>query len=193
MDNFYYNLLNIGKEKLADQKYFDIVNRIIEEETNNLKIDNYDLKQMRKIISTNIDFRLQELNISSKIINTKTLFNIFEHQFIISSYINLEGKINYVLIDPTYVQFINKNEYDYKTVTPVDILKKEEKGKKLLDNLLCLGFSIIDDDDIKLYISSILYGTDMFYEFTDKEINVTINDLIMKGRYNENNIKWNNK
>lgn len=176
MDRFYYDLLNIGKKKMDDKDYFEILNRVILEETAFMKKDNPSLDFVCKIISTKINCRLKELNFDTKIINTKELYDMFEHQFVISSYIDLNDEVNYILIDPTYSQFINKNEYNFKTLTSADFLGKTKEGKIMLDSLLCLGFYKIDDNDLKRYIASIMYEDDI------NKIDITINDLILERR-----------
>lgn len=176
MDRFYYDLLNIGKKKTNVLDYTNLLNRIIEEETSYMKVDNPTLDRVCKVVSTNINDRLKELNIDSKIINTKELYDMYEHQFILSSFIDLDNNINYYLIDPTYSQFKDKGEYNFKAIYPTDILSKTEEGTKLLDNLMCLGYSKIEDNDLKRYIGSLMYETDI------NKIDIEISDLVLERR-----------
>ena len=174
MDRFYYDLLNIGKKKTNDTEFNNKLNRIIEEETELSKKINPDLDRLCKVISININDRLKDLNIDSKIINTKNIYDMYEHQFVLSSYIDQNDNVNYVLIDPTYSQFKDKGEYAFKAIYPTDVLSKSEEGKILLDNLMCLGYSKIDDNDLKRYIGSIMYEEDI------NKIDITINDLVLE-------------
>ena len=87
MDRFYYDLLNIGKKKTSELDYTNLLDRIIKEETSYMRIENPTLDRVCKVVSTNINDRLKELNIDSKIINTKKLYDMYEHEFILSSFI----------------------------------------------------------------------------------------------------------
>lgn len=176
MDRFYYDLLNIGKKNKTDLEYSKLIDRIIKEETKLIKKDNPDMDRMCKVVSININSRLKDLNFDSKIINTRDLYDMYEHQFVLSSYIDQDDNINYVLIDPTFAQFSNKNEYDFKVLTATDFLGKTVEGKKLLTNLLCNGFSKINDNDLKRYIGSIMYESDI------NKIDITITDLVLERR-----------
>lgn len=176
MDRFYYDLLNIGKKKTSELDYTNLLNRIIEEETSYIKYKNPTLDRVCKVVSININDRLKELNIDSKIINTKELYDMYEHQFILSSFIDLDNNINYYLIDPTYSQFKDKGEYAFDAIYPTDILSKTEEGKKLLDSLMCLGYSKIEDNDLKRYIGSLMYESDI------NKIDIKVSDLVLERR-----------
>lgn len=168
MDRFYYDLLNIGKKKTSNLDYTNLLNRIIEEETSYIKRENPTLDRVCKVVSTNINNRLKELNIDSKIINTKEIYDMYEHQFVLSSFVDLDNNINYYLIDPTYSQF--------KDIYPTDILKRTIEGKKLLDSLMCLGYSKIEDNDLKRYIGSLMYESDI------NKIDIRVSDLVLERR-----------
>ena len=174
MDRFYYDLLNIGKNKIDEKEYINILDKIIKEETDYIKIDNPTLDRVCKIVSTNINDRLKKENIDSKIINTKNIYDMYEHEFVLSSFIDLDNNVTYYLIDPTYSQFMDKGEYDFKAIYPPDILKKDDEGKKLLNNLLEYGYSKVNDNDIKRYIGSLLFEEDI------NKIDVNISDLILE-------------
>lgn len=168
MDRFYYDLLNIGKKKMDEPKYTKLLNRIIDEETNYMRIENPTLDRVCKVVSTNMNDRLKELNINSKIINTKELYDMYEHEFILSSFIDLDNNINYFIIDPSYSQFKNTNiEYT---------LNKTIEGKNLLNSLMCLGYSKIEDNDLKRYIGSLMCESDI------NKIDITISDLVLERR-----------
>lgn len=172
MDSFYYDLLNIGKKKLTEEEYLNNIKNVIEKETKISKEYNSDLDRLCKVISINSS--LKDLNIDSKIINTKDLYDMYEHQFIISSYKDEQDNINYYLIDPTYSQFKHKDEYDFDVVYPTDILKSSIEGQELLNNLLTLGYSKIDDNLFKRYIGSIMYEEDI------NKIDINISDIILE-------------
>lgn len=174
MDSFYYNLLNIGKKNLTEEEYINNIVDVIKKETEISRKYNKDLERLCKVISTNINSHLKELNIDSKIVNTKELFNAYEHQFILSSYKDKDNNINYYLIDPTYSQFKHKDEYDFDVIYPSDILNKTNEGKELLNNLLNNGYSKINDNDLKRYIGSILYEEDI------NKIDISISNIILE-------------
>ena len=174
MDSFYYNLLNIGKKSMSEDEYLNKIKEVIDDETKLSKEYNENLDRLCKVISTNINSHLKDLNIDSKIVNTKDLFNIYEHQFIISSYMDNDSNINYYLIDPTYSQFKHKDEFDFEAIYPADILNKTEEGKLLLNNLLNSGYSKINDNDLKRYIGSIMYEEDI------NKIDITIEDIMLE-------------
>jgi len=176
VDRFYYDLLNIGKKKTSELDYINLLNRIIDEETSYMKLENPTLDRVCKVVSTNINERLKELNFDSKIINTRKIYDMYEHQFVLSSFIDLDNNVNYYLIDPTYSQFRNKGEYAFEAIYPTDILSETEEGKKLLDSLMCLGYSKIEDDDLKRYIGSLMYESDI------NKIDITISDLVLERR-----------
>lgn len=175
MDNFYYDLLNIGKPKMTEKEYIDKIKNVINEETKLSKEYNPNLERLCKVISTNINSHLKELNIDSKIINTTDLYDMYEHQFIISSYKDDNNNLNYYLIDPTYTQFKHKNN-DYHNIYPTDILCSSKEGIVLGTNLTKKGYSKIDDNDLKRYIGSILLEPDI------NKINLTIEDIILERR-----------
>ena len=144
MDSFYYNLLNIGKQKQEYSDYIKVIDRIVKEETKELKQYSDNLECLCKVVSNNINLRLKELNYDTKIVNTKELYGIYEHEFVLSSYVDNQNNINYILIDPTYIQFKNNNltlinleEY------PTEVLKKTPQGINLLNNLTSLVSNLI--------------------------------------------------
>lgn len=174
MDKFFYDLLNIRKSNMSYDDYSNILNKIIEEEVSTSKKDNPNLDLLCKVISNNIYLRLKEERIDSKIVNTKELLDIYEHQFVLSSYVDLDDNINYILIDPTYNQFRHKDEYDFEVIYPVDILNESIEGTNLLNNLLRQGYSKIDDNDLKRYIGSLMYERDI------NKIDITISDIVFE-------------
>lgn len=152
MDNFYYNLLNIGNKKLNKEEYFKLISKVINEEVEPFIETSPDLSRLCIIISRNINSKLKELRVDSKIVNTTDLYDMYEHQFILSSYED-NGVIKHVLIDPTFIQFRHKNN-DYEHLLPIDILLNNG-GTILASNLIKKGYSEINDIDLKRYIASI--------------------------------------
>ena len=174
MDRFYYDLLNIDKKKTDEKEYTNILDKIIKEEKDDYKTKYENLDRLCKFMANNIKYKLKKEKIDSKIINTKNIYDMYEHEFVLSSFIDLDNNLTYYLIDPTYSQFMDKGEYSFKAIYPPDILKKDENGKILLNNLLEYGYSKIDDNDIKRYIGSLLYEEDI------NKIDVNISDLYLE-------------
>lgn len=175
MDKFYYDLLNIGQNNLDKEKYFKIIKEVIEAEAEIYRDDNPNLERLCKFVSTNINSNLTDKRISSKIVNTKELYDMYEHQFVISSFVD-NNEINYILIDPTFTQF-RPRPNDLDCVSPIGILLESKEGTKLCIDLVRHGYSKINDDDLKRYIASIMLEKDI------SKIDVTIDDIILERRH----------
>lgn len=172
MDSFYYNLLNIGKKSIKEEEYLNIIKEIVGEVS---KSYHNDLDGLCKFISIDISDRLKQKNIDANIINTKDLYDMYEHQFVISSFIDELNNINYYLIDPTYIQFRHKDEYDFEVLYSADFLEKTDK--KLFDDLFKDGYSKINNNDLKCYIGSLMYEEDI------NKIDLNIEDIILERRH----------
>lgn len=188
MDNFYASLLNIGglpnKEEL-----FKNIEDVLNTEIEPLKEDNPKLYLLCKIVSILVYNGLKDRGIKSKIVRTNELYDMYEHHFVISSYTD-NDETKYVLIDPTFIQF-QPSSNDFHNILPVEILG--ETRRKLALNLIKHGYSKIDDEDLKEYITSIYMSQK--YEKTDKKIdeiifdeeysnfNYTIDDIMLERRH----------
>lgn len=174
MDKFYYDLLNIGNQKTKEQ-YFKIVKDVIEAEAEIYRDDNPRLDRLCKFVSNNIKVSLSDRGVNSKIVNTNELYDMYEHHFVISSYMD-DNQVKYILIDPTFTQFRHQNN-DYHNIYPVDMLCETKEGIKLAYNLLKRGYSPINDDDLKRYIASIKLEKDI------SNMDITIDDIMLERRH----------
>lgn len=173
MDKFYYDILNIGNN-LTKEQYLKKIKEVIEAEAEIYRDDNPRLDRLCKFVSNNINIALTDRHINSKIVNTGELYDMYEHQFVISSYVD-EDKVYYILIDPTFTQFRHQGN-DFHNIYPVDILAESKEGTKLAFNLIKRGYSPINDDDLKRYIASIMLEKDI------SKIDITIDDIMLERR-----------
>lgn len=178
MDSFYYNLLNIGKEKQDSNSFYKTISKIIEEEITPIRQNNSNLEGLCKYVSNNINLRLKELNFDSKIVNLKEEFGLYDHEFILTSYVDLNDEINYILIDPTYSQFVKKEHSIVNKLEefPSCVLERTEDGKEMLKQLLCVNYIKINDDDLKRYIGSFMNESDI------NNLDFNISDIILERR-----------
>lgn len=178
MNEFYESILNIRKcdKKVVIENIFNIVLDELDDVTSYVN----NMEGLCKVLSNNVKCRLDEEKISNKIINIKDLGTDVEHEFIIANFKDLDNKINYILIDPTYRQFLKREGKPlHFDEWPSTLL--EESNSELLESLLNLGFSEINSESFKNYINS--FGIN--YEFEDV--------ILDKGDINETNFKNNKK
>lgn len=174
MNEFYESILNIRKydKEVVIKNIFNIVLDELADVTSYVN----DMEGLCKVLSNNVKCRLDEEKINNKIINIKDLGSNIEHEFIIANFKDLENKTNYILIDPTYRQFIKR---DVKPLHFSDwpATHLEKTNEVLLESLLNLGFSEINSETFKNYINSF----EIDYEFDDV--------ILGKGDINETDFK----
>ncbi len=155
MDNFYESLLYLkyyDKEKVLKE-----INKIITEELDDVMEYASDLEGLCKVLSNNVKCRLDELNIQNKKVNIKEIGSNIEHEFVLGMFKDKSKNTNYILIDPTYRQFVKKYEILNKlNEWPATLL--EQSNNELLNNLLNSGCSEIDSNSFNNYINS--FGID---------------------------------
>lgn len=169
-ESFYYDILNINKR----ENKLDKIKEIVKNNKQEIKYTD----GFCKVMTNNIGVDLKEANIAFKTIKTTDIFEGYEHHFIIAYY-KKEEELEYILIDPTYKQFIkDKNQ---KLIAgfeewPGVTLEKTKKGLNLSKNLLLNGYCIVNNEDILLYLKS----------FSRKEDNVVFNisDIIINNHKN---------
>jgi hypothetical protein len=150
MNDFYYDLININKKR--EDRFFDIKNII------NKSKEDLGLKEnsdgLCKIAANNISCDLDEAGINHYVINTLDLGSHYEHVFVVAIYKTIN--LNYVLIDPTFIQFVATNNLllAFKK-WPSDVLIETTEGKSLLDNLLEDGVSLVSNDSFSSYLDSL--------------------------------------
>lgn len=156
MDNFYASLLNIGglpnKEEL-----FKNIEDVLNTEIEPLKEDNPKLYLLCKIVSILVYNGLKDRGIKSKIVRTNELYDMYEHHFVITSYMDNNGT-KYVLIDPTF------NQFDCSNVSELEY------------NLSTKSYSIVNNDDIKKYFSLINLKNDKLKK------DISLDDIMLERR-----------
>lgn len=160
MNEFYESILNIKKynKEIVMKK----INEIILEEINNVAIYVNNMEGLCKELSNNIKYRLDDEKIKNIKVNIRNLGAKTEHEFLIASFKNQDGNINYLLIDATYSQFNVKKEKPLHFSTwPTERLEKT--NRELLNSLLKKGFTEINEETFKNYINSF----EIDYNFED--------------------------
>ena len=132
LNSFYYKISNINKSN-----NIEIIEQVIEVIKLFMQENDIDSLRMCKVFSNLIYNELTSRNVACKIINTKELFGCYEHEFVIAHFYK-DDKINYVLIDLTYSQFVTKG------IT-----------NELLYSLLNNGYCLVDDSVLDNYLFSI--------------------------------------
>lgn len=155
LEKFYYRILNIKDSTLEEKEIKSIIKTVIEEELS--KVENYTetLEGLCKVVSSNILASLEEKGIEASLFNTQDLLGIKEHIAIIASYL-YKDKLKYILIDPTYSQFLKKQKvllHPYYNLWPSEILEKT--NPELLKELLEEGYTEVDDTSFNEYLCSL--------------------------------------
>jgi len=136
LDKFYYNILNIKKTNVT----LDLIIKIVREKTSEIYKRTSDISGLCKVVADVLLNEFNKFNINTLLFDIKDLCNInYSHEFLIV-YFEQDSHLNYVLIDPTYIQFVKKDgklNPKFRNY-PSEILKETEKGKKLLKFLFRL-------------------------------------------------------
>lgn len=176
MLDFYQTILNI--QQWDSKQIISILERCIKLEM--IEVDKYtnDYEGLCKVFATNLYEKLNSMGINVQMVNLNELYReMKEHVFLIMSYQDLNNKFNYVLIDPTYTQFVKKDNMEsplYFEAWPSEIL--QNTNPNLLKNLINDKYSFIDDKNLQDYLRS----------FTNKPVNTTLETIIL-GNYKEKN------
>lgn len=173
MFDFYSSILNLSSFDF--DKAIGIIANVINKEKEEVLKYTSDFEGLCKIFGYNIKSELLKYHFKVNDVNINKLNDkIGEHIFLITCFKERDIKINYVLIDPTYIQFCwKKNHEVYKfNDYPGEILK--QNNKKLYDNLLNNGFSIINKNDFNDYLGC--FGIN----------GISLEDIILK-KYKEDN------
>ena len=164
MLDFYQTMLNI--QKWDPKEAISIIERSIKLE----------MLENSNISTTNLYDKLNSYGINTKMINLNEIYReMKDHVFLIVSYQDLNNNFNYILIDPSYEQFVkkeNKKSPLYYEAWPSEIL--QNINPDLLNNLLRNKYSFINDKYIQDYLRS----------FTNKEVNNNLETIILE-KYKE--------
>ncbi|MDD2505523.1 MAG: hypothetical protein PHF21_04580, partial [Bacilli bacterium] len=124
-----------------------------------------DVEGLCKVHSINIKQILKSKNIMSHKINSLDLGADYEHYFLL-----IDNRDDFILIDLTYSQFNSKGKTLITTKLerfPSDVLCETEKGRKLYADLINKGYSLVNIEEITLYLNCFnIYQT------------ITIDDLL---------------
>ena len=175
MLDFYETMLNI--QKWDPNQVISILERSIKLEM--LEVNQYtkDYEGFCKAFANNLYNKLNSYGFNVKMINLSELYReMKQHLFLILSYQDLDSHFNYILIDPTYEQFLKKERTQsplYYEAWPSEIL--QNINPNLLNNLLKDKYSFINDKYIQDYLRS----------FTNKEVNINLESILLD-KYKEN-------
>lgn len=174
LHQLYFNMLNIKRTQSGIPVHE--LDHIIQSNSVEVKQNVASLDGLCKVISHNISIDLRNKNIQHRIINTKDILGGYEHLFILAYFGDYEH-LKYVLIDPTYEQFVSKENtilYGSFEEWPANVLEKTEQGKELLTTLLSKGWIEINNMQLKTYLGSFMNEIDI------NKINVSLEELILK-------------
>jgi len=152
LNKFYYDILNIRKPSVN----YNLIKEIVNKKTNELLKRTNDISGLCKVIALFVLEELNKLNIRTLEFNIKDLCELnYEHVFLISYY-KENDEIKYILIDPTYTQFVKTKGFlnPKFNAWPSEILSKTEKGTKILESLVGNGCSLVENEDVNLYLNS---------------------------------------
>lgn len=141
-DKFYYKLLNIGS---VDNDIKKVLSDIINDVVKVARKGNKNLEGLCRVVATNISCELDKKRVDYRIVNMYD-YDLYDHELIIARAMN-GRKLDYYLVDPTFIQF--KGFYPFT--------KLEEMNVYLLSNLVHDGFSKIDNNDYNTYFKSFGY------------------------------------
>lgn len=139
----------------------------------NAGFNNFD--QACKYMSIIVSEELRINRINNNILNLTSILKdfMFEHQFVIANYKNIEGKIKHLLIDPTFAQFHEKKGEKRNKDLPVwpgsEIIKTVE-GHRINEELNKNGFTEINENGLNTYLSC----------FTTEQTDYSFDNLIHK-------------
>lgn len=116
-----------------------------------------------KYLSNQIMDSLRKNQIKSWILDLKTIVGI-DHVALISEY-KEGGEVKKILIDPTFVQFVKKDD---QKLIKLKQWPSELMNPKYVKELLTTGVLDIDDDIFNEYLNA----------FTDKHVNIGLNEWL---------------
>ncbi len=156
LDNFYYNLLHIHQTTMNEHQMISLIDHIVKEQMHILKEHSSSLEGMCKVASYQIAEQLKQNNIAVEYVNTKQLLGSYEHVALMATY-QIREQIHYILIDPTYIQFVPRQN---ETLNPIFLewpgKYLKEHNQCLYDHLTELGYAKINQHDWTDYLDSFL-------------------------------------
>lgn len=162
--DFYDSILNIKKEDNTDIEA--IIQKMVGEEKEFVKGISKDLEGFCKILATNIRERLKDCGIKTYWIDLQELTGI-DHVVLISEYKSKE-ETKRVLIDPSYIQFVKKN--DAKLLKLETWPSEKLSDKTIIQDLLETGMTQLNDTKWKDYLQS----------FSKEKITTNLNQFLLE-------------
>lgn len=162
--DFYNSILNIKKED--NMNIEAIIQKIVGEETELVKGISKDLEGFCKILATNISERLNDSGIKTYWIDLQELTRV-DHVVLISEYKSKE-ETKRILIDPSYVQFVKKN--DAKLLKLETWPSDKLADKTIMEDLLKTGTTQLNDAKWKDYLQS----------FSKEKISINLNQFLLE-------------
>lgn len=176
INNFYYKLLNI-KQKENDIE--PIIARVINIELQTLLSQVEEVDGFCMYLACNIGDTLSKNGINISYQNISDILNInYFHYFLIANTM-INDEIKYYLIDPSYIQFLKKENQVLTNKFkrwPGEILNQTQLGKITLKKLIKDGYTMIDENSMKLYLGSFINETDI------RKIDFNLGSTITNGK-----------
>ena len=157
-NDFYYNVLNSDSSNID---IVDIINKVVSDFMIECGITYYMVESYKEIV-TALSERFNDFGVENVVLNTKELYNCFEHEVIL---VRNKEKIqfNYYLVDLAFKQFLNNSAVvgNCFEKCPVDRMMSFGKNELLLSNdLLKYGYSEIKSDLLSSYFSCFIDSGD---------------------------------
>ncbi len=146
LDSFYTNILNIRKNN-----YEEILKKIVLKNKKDLLLNNSSLEGLCKVLANNIMADLKAYpGITVNVLDLNELIGVDHVALIVSFYQN--GLKRY-LVDPSFTQFTKDNN---KTLIGFNEWPSDLIDENVLNALLSLGFTSVDDYTFNNYLNSFL-------------------------------------
>ena len=146
LDSFYTNILNIRKNN-----YEEVIKEIVLKNKKDLLLNNSSLEGLCKVLANNIMADLKAYpGITVNVLDLNELIGVDHVALIVSFYQN--GLKRY-LVDPSFTQFTKDNN---KTLIGFNEWPSDLMDENVLNALLSLGFTSVDDYTFNNYLNSFL-------------------------------------
>ena len=146
LDSFYTNILNIRKNN-----YEEVLKEIVLKNKKDLLLNNSSLEGLCKVLANNIMADLKAYpGITVNVLDLNELIGVDHVALIVSFYQN--GLKRY-LVDPSFTQFTKDNN---KTLIGFNEWPSDLIDENVLNALLSLGFTSVDDYTFNNYLNSFL-------------------------------------
>lgn len=115
--------------------------------------------------SNNVCYDLESLNIPAEILNIREMADVdYDHYFVLT---RGNDEIKHCLIDLTFSQFAKKDNETLRFFENWPLEELKNSDRKLADNLIKDGYSLITDEDLYLYLNSFNTSYECFITLDD--------------------------